>query len=92
MWEHARSRGTSRLALALQSRQRAIVRKIADAVEKLSDAMAEERSLHRELARTSPNGVSAYLEHCSPAIAGVEDHTGALFAWRKKMHNLKLLD
>jgi hypothetical protein len=91
-WEHARTKETSRVAKSLQPRQRAAVRKIADAAEKLSEAMAEERALHDELARTSPIGISSYLPPCSPRIAGLEDYRGELSAWRKRIRNLGILD
>lgn len=91
-WAHACSRETSQIAKSMQPRQRAAVKKIAAAVTALSEAMHEERELHRELERTAPNPTSAYLPRCSPNIAGVEDHTGELFAWRRRIRQLKILD
>jgi hypothetical protein len=91
-WEIARSKETSRLAIALQARQRGAVKKIAAAAEKLSEAMMEERELHDELARNAPNPASAYLPDCSPQIAGLDDWQGELFQWRRRMRELKLLD
>jgi hypothetical protein len=91
-WRKACSRETSRVAVTLQPRQRAAVRKIAAAVEALSLAMAEERAVHVELARTAPNPTSAYLPACSPRLSGVEQYGGELFAWRARVLEIGILD
>lgn len=91
-FEIAKSKETSRIAKGLQTKQRRAVRAIAAAAEKLSEAMAAERELHHELARTAPNSTSVYLPGCSPRFGGFEDYRSELSAWRGRMRQLKLLD
>ena len=94
LWQQARRAETSRIALELQPRHRAAVKKIAALIENLSRAMEVESDVRAELARTAPEPESGYLPNCIGGLNfGMLSEWGSPASqWAQGMRQLKILE
>ena len=99
-WEAARerhdqtlARQSTAVAVSLQPRQKAIVRKISAALEQLSASIGDARELHKEFERRSPKPSPFWPDITAELIRfGVlGDHTSAGSRWAQRMRSIGLL-
>lgn len=84
---------TTRVAVALQPRHRAAVEGIAKAVEKLSEAIADERDVRDKLARTAPQASSPLLPDASSdlRIGTLAEWATPASQWARRMRAIGIL-
>ena len=93
LWEAARRRETNRLALALQPKHRAAVRRMADAIEALSAAIADERECRAELRRIAPLPESPNLPDLSSdlLVGCVSEYNAPAWHWARRIRKMNIL-
>lgn len=90
----AKRNATNEAALTLQPRHKAAVRRIADALENLSRALAEEADLHDELRRTAPLAESKFMPdmHSDLHDMALSKRGSRASEWARKARTLKILE
>ena len=89
----ARRARTNELAASMQPEHRAIIQRMTDAVQALSDAILAERELHARLKREAPLDTSAKLPNVSQILGtgALSDRDSQLWAYRAFINRLGIL-
>ena len=92
-YERALSRQTAEVAIALQPKQKILVKRIAGLLEQLSSAIAEARELQAELTRRAPLPTSAHLPCVTTEISNMSlgRYDTAASRWVARMKQIGIL-
>lgn len=93
VYEAAKQRETSKIAIELQPKQRAIVLdKLVPAIEAISDAIIELEALQTELQKRAPNPTSAWLPRVDFLLPGRLDDWGSPASqWRRQLKKIGII-